>query len=104
MSRTFFSDSPMYMLINSGPLTLRKLREHSVATALANRVWYLHQNNGTGHEAETYSILFIYKKMTCRETLKYNGYTKNLLSLSQEDHIKEHQSACATQRKTNPYA
>lgn len=38
MSRTFFSDSPMYILINSGPFTLRKFREHSVATAFANRV------------------------------------------------------------------
>lgn len=41
MSRTFFSDSPMYMLISSGPFTLRKFREHSVATALANKVWDL---------------------------------------------------------------
>lgn len=43
MSRTFFSDSPMYMLISSGPLTLRKFREHSVATAFANKVWDLTQ-------------------------------------------------------------
>lgn len=42
MSRTFFSDSPMYMLINSGPLTLRKLREHSVATAFASNVYEIH--------------------------------------------------------------
>lgn len=39
MSRTFFSDSPMYMLISSGPFTLRKFKEHSVATALANNVY-----------------------------------------------------------------
>lgn len=43
MSRTFFSDSPMYMLISSGPFTLRKFREHSVATAFANKVWDLTQ-------------------------------------------------------------
>lgn len=41
ISRIFFSDSPMYMLINSGPFTLRKLREHSVATAFANKVWHI---------------------------------------------------------------
>lgn len=29
----------MYMLINSGPFTLRKFKEHSVATALANNVY-----------------------------------------------------------------
>lgn len=38
ISRTFFSDSPMYMLMSSGPLTLRKFNEHSVATALASNV------------------------------------------------------------------
>jgi len=27
------------MLINSGPLTLKKLREHSVATAFASKVY-----------------------------------------------------------------
>ena len=32
------SDSPMYMLMSSGPLTLRKLMLHSVATALATKV------------------------------------------------------------------
>ena len=32
------SDSPMYMLMSSGPFTLRKLMLHSVATALATRV------------------------------------------------------------------
>ena len=36
--RTFASDSPMYILSNSGPLTERKLREHDVATAFANSV------------------------------------------------------------------
>mmetsp|Transcript_18815 Transcript_18815/g.58534 ORF Transcript_18815/g.58534 Transcript_18815/m.58534 type:complete len:565 (+) Transcript_18815:64-1758(+) len=37
-SRTFFSDSPMYMLTSSGPFTERKLRPHSVATAFATSV------------------------------------------------------------------
>ena len=37
-SRTFFSDSPTYILMSSGPLTLRKFKEHSVATALAINV------------------------------------------------------------------
>lgn len=35
---TWRSDSPMYMLINSGPFTDRKLIAHSVATAFATRV------------------------------------------------------------------
>ena len=39
MSLTFFSDSPTYMFINSGPFTLRKFSEHSVATAFANNVY-----------------------------------------------------------------
>jgi hypothetical protein len=30
--RTFASDSPMYMLRSSGPLTEKKLRLHEVAT------------------------------------------------------------------------
>ena len=38
-SRTFSSDWPMYMLSNSGPLTLKKFNFSSVATALANRVF-----------------------------------------------------------------
>ena len=37
-SRTSLSLSPTYMLISSGPLTERKLTEHSVATAFASRV------------------------------------------------------------------
>ena len=36
--RTFASDSPMYMLSSSGPLTEKKLSEHVVATALASSV------------------------------------------------------------------
>lgn len=36
--RTFASDSPMYMLRSSGPLTEKKLSEHEVATALARSV------------------------------------------------------------------
>ena len=35
---TCLSDSPMYMLMSSGPFTLRKLMLHSVATALATSV------------------------------------------------------------------
>jgi hypothetical protein len=35
---TWRSDSPMYMLMSSGPLTDRKLSAHSVATALASSV------------------------------------------------------------------
>ena len=35
---TWRSDSPMYMLISSGPLTDRKLSAHSVATAFASSV------------------------------------------------------------------
>lgn len=35
---TWRSDSPMYMLMSSGPLTARKLSAHSVATAFARRV------------------------------------------------------------------
>lgn len=38
MSLMFFSDSPIYILINSGPFTLRKFKEHSVATAFASNV------------------------------------------------------------------
>ena len=38
MSRTFFSLSPTYMLMSSGPFTLRKFSLHSVATALASSV------------------------------------------------------------------
>jgi hypothetical protein len=34
-SRTFFSDCPTYDDNNSGPLTLKKFAEHSVATAFA---------------------------------------------------------------------
>ena len=37
-SLTFFSLSPTYMLMSSGPLTLMKLMEDSVATALASSV------------------------------------------------------------------
>ena len=37
-SRTFFSLSPTYMLMSSGPLMLMKLMEHSVATAFAMSV------------------------------------------------------------------
>mmetsp|Transcript_10455 Transcript_10455/g.26588 ORF Transcript_10455/g.26588 Transcript_10455/m.26588 type:complete len:276 (-) Transcript_10455:8-835(-) len=37
-SRTWRSLSPMYMLMSSGPLTLRKLTVHSLATALASSV------------------------------------------------------------------
>jgi len=37
-ARAWRSDSPMYMLMSSGPLTLRKLSAHSVATALASSV------------------------------------------------------------------
>lgn len=33
------------MLINSGPFTLRKFKEHSVATAFANNVCKLKHNN-----------------------------------------------------------
>jgi len=36
--RTLASDSPMYMLSSSGPLTEKKLSEHDVATALARSV------------------------------------------------------------------
>ena len=36
--RTLASDSPMYMLRSSGPLTEKKLSEHDVATALARSV------------------------------------------------------------------
>mmetsp|Transcript_53830 Transcript_53830/g.73535 ORF Transcript_53830/g.73535 Transcript_53830/m.73535 type:complete len:254 (+) Transcript_53830:331-1092(+) len=36
---TFFSDSPMYMSNSSGPLTDKKASLHSVATALAMRVF-----------------------------------------------------------------
>lgn len=36
--RTFASDSPMYMLSSSGPLTEKKFREQDVATALARSV------------------------------------------------------------------
>lgn len=35
---TLASDSPMYMLRSSGPLTLKKLRLYSVAMALARSV------------------------------------------------------------------
>ena len=38
MSLIFFSDSPTYMFISSGPFTLRKFNEHSVATAFACNV------------------------------------------------------------------
>jgi hypothetical protein len=45
MSLTFFSDSPTYMFISSGPFTLRKFNEHSVATAFANNVWKIYKTN-----------------------------------------------------------
>ena len=38
-SRTLRSDSPTYMFTSSGPFTLRKRNEHSVATALASKVF-----------------------------------------------------------------
>lgn len=37
-SLTLDSDSPNHIVNNSGPLILIKLAEHSLATALANRV------------------------------------------------------------------
>lgn len=38
ISLTLASDSPNHMVKSSGPLTERKLAEHSLATALANNV------------------------------------------------------------------
>ena len=38
-SLTLASDSPKYIVSNSGPLIEMKLAEHSLATALANRVF-----------------------------------------------------------------
>lgn len=89
MSLTFFSDSPMYMLISSGPFTLRKFKEHSVATAFANNVWgfkWLAKVSCTGQK---FGIIFS---------------TTNLLFQSLADHKEELLIVYAIQMKINPYA
>lgn len=75
----------MYILINSGPFTLRKFNEHSVATAFANNVCKSQ------------------REIMSRQKMKKskNYYAQHLPSLFQEDHREEHLSASATLMKTN---